>query len=580
MQSQDYWMQRALQREDASFKDNQDTIRRLRQIYDDAAVQLVDMADRIFSGYARSNNLTSEIAKDNLNIAESVAIMEALRAEFEKSGSPEALAKLNAPVTSFSINRAQALRRAIEAEAAKVASAEEKVDGAQLAKTYDDAYYKTMHDTAQGLEEDINFSVLPAHAIAETIASPWQGKNYSERIWSNTNLLAQEAGKIIDAGITAGLSIRQMTDQLTDIFDAGAYAAERLIRTEVNRIHNAGTLRAFREMGAKEYTFLATLDARTCARCGALDGKHFKISDAQVGINLPPLHPNDRCVIMAYYSDVKAGAGTRIARDPTTGKNYKVNHTVTYPEWRKEINEKYGKGTLEKAQRLISTRSEDMTRYERYKARLGAAAPKDFQSFRDLKEGGGDELGVLEAQYRGMGYYDQAVQAEPKITEAVKARAGETGVKVHGLQNRIKSSGEYLRKIRKNYSPKGNTYEVKDILRYTYVADPEDLADRTLSSIDLYTEKGYNTVEMKNTWLKPNMPYRGINTTIKAPNGQKFELQYHTAESAELRDGRLHEIYEKARLLDRRNDEYIHLNDEMIELSSHLTVPAGIERVK
>lgn len=48
---------------------------------------------------------------------------------------------------------------------------------------------------------------------------------------------------------------------------------------------------------------MATMDARTCEVCGALDGKHFPIKDATPGVNFPPMHPNDRCTTVEYDPD-------------------------------------------------------------------------------------------------------------------------------------------------------------------------------------------------------------------------------------------------------------------------------------
>jgi hypothetical protein len=35
-------------------------------------------------------------------------------------------------------------------------------------------------------------------------------------------------------------------------------------------------------------------------RCAGLDGKHFKVSEMEIGKNAPPLHPNCRCSIAPY----------------------------------------------------------------------------------------------------------------------------------------------------------------------------------------------------------------------------------------------------------------------------------------
>ena len=58
-------------------------------------------------------------------------------------------------------------------------------------------------------------------------------------------------------------------------------------------------------------------------------------------------------------------------------------------------------------------------------------------------------------------------------------------------------------------------------------------------------------------------------------------MQYHTKESFDLNNGELHELYERQRkITDDESEEYLEIEDKMIELSSKLTFPKNIERVK
>lgn len=99
-------------------------------------------------------------------------------------------------------------------------------------------------------------------------------------------------------------------------------------------------------------------------------------------------------------------------------------------------------------------------------------------------------------------------------------------------------------------------------------------------AIDELSKLGYNTVAIKNSWEDPLNPYKGINTIVTAPNGQKFEIQYHTKESFQVKE-KMHALYEKQRMIeDQFSDEYIKLSDEMFELSNKLSKPSEIERVK
>lgn len=173
--------------------------------------------------------------------------------------------------------------------------------------------------------------------------------------------------------------------------------------------------------------------------------------------------------------------------------------------------------------------------------------------------------------------YRAAVGREPVVTRDVTAIAKSMGVDTDGLEYRIKSRPSYMRKVQS----RGQEYEVKDILRYTYTTKADSLAEKTLSCLDAYKAEGYTVLEVKNTWKSRSNPYRGINTVIQSPDGQVFELQFHTPESFALKNGELHRLYEKQRLIvDRRSDEYLRLQDEMFRLSGKLEIPKDIERVK
>lgn len=180
-----------------------------------------------------------------------------------------------------------------------------------------------------------------------------------------------------------------------------------------------------------------------------------------------------------------------------------------------------------------------------------------------------------------MKYYDKATESEPLITSSVKAVAGNSGLETYGLKNRVKGKESYLRKIRAEYNPDGNTYEVKDIIRYTLGSEnPDILVERMSVAIAELNEMGYNTIALKNTWNNPKNPYKGINTIVAAPNGQKFEIQYHTRESFETKE-KMHKLYEDWRKLeDKTSKEAIKLSKEMTTLSKKLSVPKNIEKVK
>ncbi len=188
--------------------------------------------------------------------------------------------------------------------------------------------------------------------------------------------------------------------------------------------------------------------------------------------------------------------------------------------------------------------------------------------------------GVVRPQIKGMSCYIRAAVCEPKITRQVRSIAGRAGMDMAGVENRIKSRDSYLEKIQRKHNPGCHGYEVKDILRYTYTAPAEELAEKVLIAMELYWKAGFHTIEIKNYWLDGQSPYKGINTTLYSPYGQIFELQYHTPESFSIKNGKMHELYEKQRpIKDMNSREYLELGNQMIKLSNAMEIPRGIERV-
>lgn len=466
MKPDEYWTLRALQREAQSHDDAAGALLRLRLIYEEADKELSQMIGVVFKSYQKYTGLDEQKARELLSVQETAELLTELRKEYEANGGAEILAKLNAPAYGYRISRLQAVRKAIDAGLDKLAGQEEKTGSGQLVKAYDDSYYKTMYDTLPELPtpkpsapetpkvpiptDDISTEKTPDIPTASTlpdeitptpvtplsqevvnqaVQSTWKGENYSSRVWKNRDVLAKEAGRIIDAGTTAGKSIQQMTTELSDLMNVGSYAAARLLRTEVNRMHNDAAMQSYQAMGVKEYTYLATLDARTCSVCGALDLKVFQVSEAKTGVNLPPMHPNDRCTVAPKIPGAE-NDGNRTARDPETGRNYKVPAGMTYEEWRKSIGEKYGADSLKTAQTKYWNRKADTVQLKDFKKVLGKDAPKDLEELQQQK-------------YNEPEKWEQLKQAaaDQKIRDAIRAGEYPSQVNEEKQARHVQGSG-------------------------------------------------------------------------------------------------------------------------------------------
>ena len=97
MKSDEYWVQRALQREAEVHNDTQDTLKRLAVMYDDADKELIKMIDRIFQNFQKYTGVDEQKARELLSIQETAELLADLQKQYAETGDAGTLAKLNAP---------------------------------------------------------------------------------------------------------------------------------------------------------------------------------------------------------------------------------------------------------------------------------------------------------------------------------------------------------------------------------------------------------------------------------------------------------------------------------------------------
>ena len=185
----------------------------------------------------------------------------------------------------------------------------------------------------------------------------------------------------------------------------------------------------------------------------------------------------------------------------------------------------------------------------------------------------------------------QVKKIEPLITKDLQTIEKQTGGELVGLEKRFKSEESLTRKFAERTLPKvrkaekqGNnvdeartnalnkiTDKNNDALRYTYKFPPEKYAEGYNAVVTALKRQGYKLVQSDNYWLfkgtKDDKGYRGINSTFIAPNGQKFELQFHTPESFKFKNNN-HYLYDESRnpkTSQKRKDEIDQQNIKLAE---------------
>lgn len=318
------------------------------------------------------------------------------------------ISELNARSYGSRITRLTALEGQINTVTASLFSEGVAKAKAAFGEAFTEGYFRTSYDLQcrSGFARDI--SGIDEKLIEDVLSYRYDGSDFSSRIWKNKNVLAMNLKNTLTDSLIRGKSAAETASALAKQTDVSFRSAARLVRTETNRFHNEGAMRAYSEAGIEYYEFVVTHDVRTCDECAALDGKRFRLDEKEPGVNFPPLHPNDRCTTVAYDPDWDDG---RAKKELEGG----------YEEWKRRREEENGGGWVDKQRKKEYNKTADKEQYEKYRNRLGDYVPNTFGEFQRLKYGTPEKYEDLSEFYRYMGYNPDSDIHFYRANEAVKA---------------------------------------------------------------------------------------------------------------------------------------------------------------
>lgn len=182
---------------------------------------------------------------------------------------------------------------------------------------------------------------------------------------------------------------------------------------------------------------------------------------------------------------------------------------------------------------------------------------------------------------------EKAKKAEPKLTKDLQDIATSVGGEIVGLKYAVKSESSLKRKIEteqieakksigKEISASDVVKKMYDINRYTMSGTEKNLADIVDGTLNQLRSKGYEVIQIKDSFGNENAPYRGINCKIKTPEGLNMELQFHTPKSLEIKEIN-HKLYEEARKINVSPEKKDELEKQMRENAQSIVTPDGIK---
>ncbi|HIF5536110.1 minor capsid protein [Pasteurella multocida] len=412
-----------------------------------------------------------------------------------------------------------------------------------------------------------------AQIVAGSPLSDWFDKQGGDLSFKFSGLIRQ--------GILDGKATSRIITEVNELMVHSRRSAETLVRTAVMKVNDEAhkLLRDENMDIIKGEQHISTLDTRTSEVCRARDGlvwdlNQKPIGDHKVPYQRPPLHPNCRStlrLIMKSWRELGFDVD-EIPESTRASMDGQVKANITYEDWLKnktkaQQDEILGKGKADLWRNGVITFRDMLDQSGR---------PLTLKELREQFKLGGVE-GAVNAVYK------RASELEPAFTNDMLSIVKQSNGYLDGLDYRLKSIDSITRKVQMDIIKTGITEgeslsKITDIVRYTTIFESKNFTQNYFRMQKILTEKGYNITRVKNTWRKGAV-YKGINTIIEK-DGIKFEMQYHTKQSFDLKNGKLHELYEKARVINGSSEELKRLNEEMKNLSDQLETPVAIGKIR
>lgn len=140
------------------------------------------------------------------------------------------------------------------------------------------------------------FNTVNKNIVQQMINQIWcaDGKSWSQRIWENTELLAETLNEQLIHCVVTGKKPTELKHLLQERFNVSYNRADALVRTEMTHIQTQAAQKRYTDYGLDQVEIWADEDERRCDVCGKLHQKRYP-----VGASVPiPAHPRCRCCIV------------------------------------------------------------------------------------------------------------------------------------------------------------------------------------------------------------------------------------------------------------------------------------------
>ena len=332
-----YWIERTKEKVLWNEKQADDAVKEIMFIFDETAFEVENKINALYQKFAEDNSITLNEARKLISGKEysvwRMSIEKYLSEIDSNSADSKLVLELNTLAMKSRISREEKLLADIYRQMAELADDCETNLTELLSDVTTSNYYRGCYNLQVGIKAGFEVSKISDQTIKALLDYNWSGKKFSKAVWDNVDAICAHAKRAIMRGFTSGAGVQKMAKEIDDVMGKGRYVAERLVRTECKYFANQGELLAYKECGIDQYVFMGGTEGSISCDCAFYNGKIIPVSEAEPGINFPPLHPNCKCSIRAYIEN-----GVLDDKDCVP-----LSKSPSYDEWREQFVKETGK---------------------------------------------------------------------------------------------------------------------------------------------------------------------------------------------------------------------------------------------
>lgn len=414
MKNADYWRGRFSILEDTAFKQSEQSIQAIEQMYLEAQRSVQKEIEAWYGRFAVNNQISLADARKLLTTGQ----LEEFRWTVDqyiqagkKAGLDAAwLKRLENASAKVHISRLEAVQMEIQQQLELLYGNQVDEIDSLLKKVVGNGYTHTAFEIQKGIGLGWDMTALNQQKLETLISKPWttDGRTFRDRCWVNKADLVNTINTQMVQGMLRGDSPEKTIQAIQKQFGVSRYKARRLVHTETSYFNAQATKEAYKDLDIEKIEILETLDSRTCSVCGGLDGTVIPLSQYEPGVTVPPFHPNCRGTTCPYYDDMD---GERAARN-AEGKVYYVPANMNYQAWKAAFLNGGAKAGLTVATvSAMATAARDYNtefgkkfgkdHYDQIRDRVDACSSPDLQAVWNKYE---SQITVAKADHKGGAY--------------------------------------------------------------------------------------------------------------------------------------------------------------------------------